>query len=162
MVAIIILVLAAVMLTFLHLKSASIIHLVHAGREKALAKGTVARRRMPLLSFAISEQGEFIDDSKKFIGIADGTSGISFGIPSGKKFLGDKLDVSGRGRLASGDIVVVDSETGASHGGYTLRRIKDLVDEPNGRRTVDFFSDGQPHKHRPIDEIVAKVTHIAA
>ena len=80
------------------------------------------------------------------------------GIPDGATFLGTFLSAENRDVLKRGDIVVVDGKAAHSDTGLRLRRI-DRIEEDG---TVRFLPDsyGRPRRSRPVDEVLARVTHV--
>lgn len=97
-----------------------------------------------------------VDTTSKHLGIVSGSSCRRYGFKDGDLFLGDRLveaDV-----LNPGDFVVVDAVASGSNIRQRIRRVSKVGE------FIEFNDDenGNPHKSRSRDEIIARITHILA
>jgi hypothetical protein len=135
-------------------------HLVHAATPKILPSDAVTKDYWPISRMAVGADGKFMNLTGKFIGFADGNSGVRFGIPHGQRFVADYLDETSKKELHKGDLVVVEeSPLDKSEHSYGLRMIKEV-----NNTDAHFFKDykGVPHENLELSKILAKVSYVAS
>ncbi len=130
---------------------------VHASRAIPLPEGRAPYSRYPFAGFVRDENGNRLTMADKFVGQAVRDSMAACGIPDGATFFADRLDDAEKARMQHGDIVVVDGDAGNSEVGYRLRRIE-RIDGTEAYFSADGL--GAARRHRPISELLAKVSHV--
>ena len=128
--------------------------LIHAARSRNVF---FRRRAFPLAALYQDESGNPIDVSNSVVGIAAGSSCVSYGIQNGATVIADRLS-GAADELRKGDLVVINSELVNGTRPQRFRCVDRIVDG-----VVHFRADETgPLKSKHVGEILARVKYVQA
>jgi hypothetical protein len=147
---------------FLLRQAAPTRHAVHAAVASKLPPEVRLSDKFLGAGFLRDENGKRMNVDDKFIGLAARDSMDRFGIRAGATFIADRLNSDEKLNLRHGDIVVVDGVAAHAPTGVRLRCFDKLISDRSDGDEAAFLADGlgQPRRNRPLEEVVARVTHV--